>query len=73
MSAWDDKDFALLRALSRDDTQSAGVLGRQLGLSQPATWRRIKRLQAAGVLAGRRVDLNVELPQAVPPAVAVRF
>ena len=60
MRAWDDKDFALLRALSRDDTQSAGVLGRQLGLSQPATWRRIKRLQAAGVLAGRRVDLNVE-------------
>ena len=33
MSAWDDKDFALLRALSRDATQSAGVLGRQLGLS----------------------------------------
>ena len=60
MSAWDDKDFALLRALSRDVTQSAGALGRQLGLSQPATWRRIKRLQAAGVLAGRRVDLNVE-------------
>ena len=60
MSAWDGKDFALLRALSRDVTQSAGALGRQLGLSQPATWRRIKRLQAAGVLAGRRVDLNVE-------------
>ena len=60
MSAWDDKDFALLRALSRDVTQSAGALGRQLGLSQPATWRRIKRLQVAGVLAGRRVDLNVE-------------
>jgi DNA-binding Lrp family transcriptional regulator len=60
MNAWDDKDFALLRALSRDVTQSAGALGRQLGLSQPATWRRIKRLQAAGVLAGRRVDLNIE-------------
>ena len=60
MNAWDDKDLALLRALSRDVTQSAGALGRQLGLSQPATWRRIKRLQAAGVLAGRRVDLNIE-------------
>ena len=60
MNVWDDKDFALLRALSRDVTQSAGALGRQLGLSQPATWRRIKRLQAAGVLAGRRVDLNIE-------------
>ena len=60
MNVWDDKDFALLRALSRDVTQSAGALGRQLGLSQPATWRRIKRLQAAGVLAGRWVDLNIE-------------
>ena len=60
MNAWDEKDFALLRALSRDVTQSAGALGRQLGLSQPATWRRIKRLQAAGVLAGRRIDLNIE-------------
>ena len=49
-----------MRALSRDVTQSTGALGRQSGLSQPATWRRIKRLQAAGVLAGRRVDLNVE-------------
>ena len=52
MNAWDDKDFALLRALSRDVTQSAGALGRQLGLSQPATWRRIKRLQAAGFWLG---------------------
>ena len=60
MNVWDDKDFALLRALSRDVTQSAGALGRQLGLSQPATWRRIKRLQTAGVLAGRWVDLNIE-------------
>lgn len=60
MSGFDDIDFALLRALSQDATQSAGALGRELGLSQPATWRRIKRLQDQGILAGRRLDLNKE-------------
>jgi DNA-binding Lrp family transcriptional regulator len=33
-------------------------LGRKLGLSQPATWRRIRRLEAAGVLRGRRLLLD---------------
>ena len=60
MTAWDTLDFALLRALSDDATQSAGALGRSLGLSQPAAWRRIKRLQREGVLAGRHIDLNAE-------------
>lgn len=60
MNALDDTDFALLRALSENAAQSAGALGKQLGLSQPATWRRIKRLQEAGILAGRRVELDLE-------------
>ncbi|MQY43143.1 AsnC family transcriptional regulator [Epibacterium sp. SM1969] len=60
MSAYDDIDLALLRALSEDASQSAGALGRALGMSQPATWRRIKRLQDSGVLRGRRLDLNRE-------------
>ncbi len=54
----DDTDRALVRALARDARQSAGALGRALGLSQPATWRRIRRLEAAGVLARRRVRLD---------------
>ena len=60
MSVWDATDFAILRGLSRDATQSAGALGRVIGLSQPATWRRIKRLEQAGVLAGRRIELDAE-------------
>ena len=56
----DDFDRQLLRALSRDSTQSAGALGRKLGLSQPATWRRIRRMQEAGVIAGRRVIVDPE-------------
>lgn len=54
----DSIDRKLLRALAADARQSAGALGREFGLSQPATWRRIKRLQDAGVLIGRRVRLN---------------
>ena len=30
MTRWDDLDFAMLRALSQDATQSAGSLGRCL-------------------------------------------
>ena len=54
----DDTDRALVRALARDARQSAGALGRALGLSPPAAWRRIRRLEAAGVLARRRVRLD---------------
>ena len=58
MTEIDATDQAILRLLSRDATQSAASIGRSLGLTQPATWRRIKRLTDAGVLAGRRVVLD---------------
>ncbi len=58
MTDLDDIDRKLLRALSRDATQSAGALGRAFGLSQPATWRRIRRLERAGVITGVRLRLN---------------
>jgi DNA-binding Lrp family transcriptional regulator len=54
----DDFDRALLRALIRDAGTGAGELGRRLGLSQPAAWRRIKRLEEAGIIAGRRVAVD---------------
>lgn len=53
-------DRALIRALARDATQSASALGRRLGLSQPATWRRIRRLREAGILGRRRLRLVPE-------------
>ncbi|MEM9394782.1 MAG: Lrp/AsnC family transcriptional regulator [Pseudomonadota bacterium] len=56
----DGLDRMLLRELTRDARQSAGALGRKLGLSQPATWRRIKRLQDAGVITGRRLRLDAD-------------
>jgi Lrp/AsnC family transcriptional regulator, leucine-responsive regulatory protein len=56
----DDIDRQILRALVQDARVTAGALGRKLGLSQPATWRRIKRLEVDRVLGPRRVQLNNE-------------
>lgn len=60
MTDLDDIDRKLLLFLAEDASQNAGELGRKLGLSQPATWRRIKRLQAGGIYAGRVLDLDRE-------------
>jgi DNA-binding Lrp family transcriptional regulator len=54
----DDIDRAILRALVADATLSAGELGRRFGLSQPAAWRRVRRLEEAGIIAGRRVEVD---------------
>jgi DNA-binding Lrp family transcriptional regulator len=54
----DDIDRAILRALVRDATQTAVAISGRIGLSQPATWRRIKRLRDAGILAGQRLSLD---------------
>jgi DNA-binding Lrp family transcriptional regulator len=56
----DEIDRKILRALQQDATQSASQLGRRFDLSQPATWRRIKRLEEAGAIAGRRLVLDRE-------------
>ncbi|MGK7653540.1 MULTISPECIES: Lrp/AsnC family transcriptional regulator [unclassified Roseovarius] len=56
----DTTDRQILRALVQDATQSAGAIGRALGLSQPAAWRRIKRLRDAGILKTQRLDLDKE-------------
>lgn len=56
----DDIDRAFLRDLAQDAGQSAGALGRKHGLSQPAAWRRIRKLEQSGILGGRRLRLNAE-------------
>ncbi len=54
----DEIDRDLLRKLSRDGGLSAKTLGDRVGLSQPAAWRRVRRLEEAGVIAGRSVVLD---------------
>ena len=51
-------DLAILRLLAGDATLSAAEIGRELGMTQPATWRRIRRLTEAGVIAGRRIVVD---------------
>jgi len=54
----DDIDRGILHALAEDATQGAGELGRRLGLSQPSAWRRVKRLEEVGILAGQRIVVD---------------
>ena len=56
----DATDLALLRALIADGSLTAKEAGERAGVSQPVAWRRIRRLEEAGVIRGRRVQLNRE-------------
>ena len=59
MTSFDEIDRRLLLELSENADQTAGKLARKLGLSQPATWRRVKRLES-NIIRGYRVSLNKE-------------
>jgi len=56
--AADATDLAILRLVARDATLSAAEIGRAVGLTQPAAWRRLKQLREAGVIRGRRVEVD---------------
>ncbi len=49
--ALDSFDLAILEILQRDNTTPQRVIGEAVNLSAPAVQRRIKRMQAAGVIA----------------------
>jgi Lrp/AsnC family leucine-responsive transcriptional regulator len=54
----DAVDMALLRALMADGSLNAKQAGEVVGVSQPVAWRRIKRMEAEGIIRGRRVALD---------------
>jgi Lrp/AsnC family leucine-responsive transcriptional regulator len=56
----DETDRALLRLLQQDADQSAAALAKNLDMSQPAIWRRIKRLKEEGVIKGVALNVNRE-------------
>jgi len=56
----DEIDRKILRILVPDATQSSSAVARKLDMSQPAIWRRIKRLKESGVIRGRRLRLDAE-------------
>ncbi|NNK78091.1 MAG: Lrp/AsnC family transcriptional regulator [Litoreibacter sp.] len=53
MENFDGYDLKILRHLQRDADRSVEVLSEEIGLSRNATWRRIKRLEEAGILIGK--------------------
>ena len=54
----DATDLAILKLLAADATRSAAEIGRELQMTQPAIWRRIKRLTDAGIIAGLRISVD---------------
>jgi len=54
----DTTDRLILRRLCQDATQSASAIGRALNMSQPATWRRIRRLFDSGVIKTQKLELD---------------
>ncbi|WP_136637755.1 Lrp/AsnC family transcriptional regulator [Pseudooceanicola onchidii] len=56
----DQIDYRILSELQRDSGQSQRDLADRVGLSQNAAWRRLKALEAGGVIRGRTVVLDRE-------------
>jgi Lrp/AsnC family transcriptional regulator, leucine-responsive regulatory protein len=56
---FDATDMAIVRALVEDGGRTAKAVAEMVSLSQPACWRRIRRLEAMGVIRGRRVRLDL--------------
>ncbi len=56
----DDYDRKILRALQENADYSMAELGEKVGLSHTPCWRRIKRLEADGVIRGRVTLLQAE-------------
>jgi Lrp/AsnC family transcriptional regulator len=64
----DDYDRKILRALQENADYSMAELGEKVGLSHTPCWRRIKRLEADGIIRSRvtlldpdKLDLSVSL------------
>lgn len=56
----DHLDQDILRAMQQMPTGSQRDIADRVGLSQNACWRRIKRLEEAGIITGREVQLSRE-------------
>jgi Lrp/AsnC family transcriptional regulator, leucine-responsive regulatory protein len=54
----DRYDIALLAELQRDARRSNAELAAAIGLSPAPTWRRVRRLEALGVITGYRADID---------------
>lgn len=60
MGAFDAMDLKLLRALQAEPDLSVARLGERIGLSHTPCWRRLRRLEAEGVVHRRELLLDAE-------------
>jgi Lrp/AsnC family transcriptional regulator len=60
LTALDAIDLKILRILQEDPDRSVQAIGEVVGLSHTPCWRRIRKLQQAGIIAGRRTLLDAE-------------
>lgn len=58
--ALDEIDRRLLRLLARDATLPLAALAAEVGLTQTPCWKRIRRLEQAGVITGRVAVLDAD-------------
>ncbi|SOH94535.1 DNA-binding transcriptional regulator, Lrp family [Monaibacterium marinum] len=58
MTELDATDHAILDALRADGSLNAKQVGDSVGLSQPAAYRRIRRLEADGIITGRALIVD---------------
>ncbi|MEP6564094.1 MAG: Lrp/AsnC family transcriptional regulator [Mesorhizobium sp.] len=54
----DPTDVAIIEILQQDGRIGVSELGRRVGLSQPATSERVKRLEERGIIAGYRAVID---------------
>ena len=54
----DELDFRILRELQEHPSLSAEQLSKRVGLSHTPCWRRIKKMEAEGIILDRAVILN---------------
>ncbi|MEE9454010.1 MAG: Lrp/AsnC family transcriptional regulator [Paracoccaceae bacterium] len=54
----DSVDRKLLRLLQEDASLSMAELASRSGLSPGPCWRRVEKLEAAGVIRGRQIEIN---------------
>jgi len=58
--ALDDFDRNILRAYQTDPDLSVEELGGKVGLSHTPCWRRLKKLEEAGIIRGKSLELDRE-------------
>ena len=54
----DNTDIKIIKCLQADGRASSAQLAEQVGLSPAPVWRRVKALEAAGVLRGYHADVD---------------